>query len=182
VDTLERYADGGAGRRELEAAEAQAFEVTDGLAVAYGYVRFDGGGVQAVGIPVSPSGGIVPNVWERATTAARIAVILPHLAAGRTARDFRTEWAVQSVLLRDIFGNPFRSSPPFPQPVLAWNDSTIKRIAQGIYDERAFDRLPILADALLDAGCDDEELIRHCRSDGPHVRGCWAVDLILGKS
>ena len=47
---------------------------------------------------------------------------------------------------------------------------------------RAFGRLPILADALLDAGCDNEELIAHCRSAGPHVRGCWAIDLILGKS
>jgi hypothetical protein len=54
-------------------------------------------------------------------------------------------------------------------------------LAQAIYDERAFDRLPILADALLDAGCDNEELLAHLRSEGPHVRGCWAVDLILGK-
>jgi hypothetical protein len=58
----------------------------------------------------------------------------------------------------------------------------VRRIAEGIYEERAFDRLPILADALLDAGCDNEELIAHSRSEGPHVRGCWAVDLILGKS
>jgi hypothetical protein len=47
--------------------------------------------------------------------------------------------------------------------------------------ERAFNRLPILADALLDAGCDDEELIQHCRTEGPHVRGCWVIDLILSK-
>ena len=85
------------------------------------------------------------------------------------------------LLLRDIFGNPFRPSPPLPAAVLAWNDGTVRRIAEGIYEERAFDRLPILADALLDAGCDGEALIQHCRGDGPHVRGCWAVDLILGK-
>ena len=66
--------------------------------------------------------------------------------------------------------------------VLAWSDGTVMRMAQGIHEERAFDRLPILGDALLDAGCDDEELIGHCRSAGPHVRGCWALDLILGKS
>jgi hypothetical protein len=87
----------------------------------------------------------------------------------------------QRDFLHDIIGNPFRPSPPLPPAVLAWNDSTVTRIAQGIYDERAFDRLPILADALLDAGCEDEELIGHCRSDGRHVRGCWAVDLILEK-
>ena len=51
----------------------------------------------------------------------------------------------------------------------------------GIYDDRAFDRLPILADALIDAGCDDEQILEHCRAPGPHVRGCWVVDLVLGK-
>jgi hypothetical protein len=72
-------------------------------------------------------------------------------------------------------------SPP-PRAVLAWNDGTVRKIAEGIYAERAFDRLPILADALLDAGCDNEELIAHCRGAGPHVRGCWVVDTILRKS
>jgi hypothetical protein len=62
------------------------------------------------------------------------------------------------------------------------NDACVLKIAQGIYEDRTFYLLPILADALLDAGCDDEELIAHCRSEGPHVRGCWAVDAILGKS
>ena len=85
-------------------------------------------------------------------------------------------------VLRCIFGNPYRPSPPLPHSVLAWNDATVRRIAEGIYEDRAFARLPILADALLDAGCDDEDLLAHCRSAGPHVRGCWAVDLILGKA
>jgi hypothetical protein len=58
----------------------------------------------------------------------------------------------------------------------------VGRIAEGIYDERAFDRLPILAHALLDAGCDAVELPAHCWSAGPHVRGCWVVDTILGKT
>ena len=55
-------------------------------------------------------------------------------------------------------------------------------LANLIYDERAFDRLPILADALEDAGCDDADILRHCREPGEHVRGCWVVDLLLGKS
>jgi hypothetical protein len=76
---------------------------------------------------------------------------------------------------------PTRRAPTVRAEWLAWNDGTVRRIAQGIYEEGAFDRLPILADALLDAGCDDEDLIAHCRQPGPHVRGCWAVDLILGK-
>jgi hypothetical protein len=54
-------------------------------------------------------------------------------------------------------------------------------LAQAIYDDRAFDRLPILADALEEAGCDTADILAHCRGPGPHVRGCWVVDLILGK-
>jgi hypothetical protein len=99
------------------------------------------------------------------------------------------ELAGQCVLLRCLFGNPFRPSPTLPRAVLNWNDDTVKRIAQGIYEERKMPegtldagRLRILADALLDAGCEDEDLMQHCRSDGPHVRGCWAVDLILAKT
>jgi hypothetical protein len=95
---------------------------------------------------------------------------------------------MQVQLLHDIFGNPFHPPPPLPPAVLAWNDGTVRRIAQGIYDERLLPegtldtaRLAILADALLDAGCDDDALIQHCREPGPHVRGCWAIDLILGK-
>jgi hypothetical protein len=86
----------------------------------------------------------------------------------------------QAALLRDIFANPFRPVALDPG-YLAWSGGSIPKLAQSIYEDRAFDRLPILADALLDAGCDDEELMGHCRSDGPHVRGCWGIDLILGK-
>jgi hypothetical protein len=86
------------------------------------------------------------------------------------------------LLFRDIFGPTLFCEVRIVRDWLAWNDGTVPRIAQGIYQERAFDRLPILADALLDAGCDNEELIQHCRSAGPHVRGCWAVDLILRKA
>ena len=80
-------------------------------------------------------------------------------------------------LLRCIFGNPFRPVTVDP----CWLTSTAVAIAKTIYEERAFDRLPILADALEDAGCDEPALLDHCRSDGTHVRGCWAVDLVLGK-
>jgi hypothetical protein len=63
----------------------------------------------------------------------------------------------------------------------AWRTSSAVGIAQAIYAERAFDRLPILADALQDAGCEDADVLAHCRGPGPHVRGCWVVDLVLGK-
>ena len=81
-------------------------------------------------------------------------------------------------ILRDLFGNPFR--PVNTDPV--WLTSTVVALASGIYADRAFDRLPILADALQDAGCENTDILDHCRSEGPHVRGCWVVDLLLGKS
>jgi hypothetical protein len=99
-------------------------------------------------------------------------------ALGRTGG----ECATQATLLRDVLGNPFRRPPALPAAILAWNDGTVVKLAQAVYDERACNRLPILADALLDAGCDDEELLSHLRCDRPHVRGCWGVDVILGKT
>jgi hypothetical protein len=89
----------------------------------------------------------------------------------------RLAWSIRSQLLRDIFGNPFR-------PVAFdshWRTADVLGLARAIYDDRAFERMPILADALMDAGCENEEIINHCRGEGPHVRGCWVVDLILGK-
>jgi hypothetical protein len=59
--------------------------------------------------------------------------------------------------------------------------STVVSLAQPIYDELAFDRLPILADALEDAGSTNADILNHCRQPGEHVRGCWALDLILGR-
>jgi hypothetical protein len=82
--------------------------------------------------------------------------------------------------LRDIAGNPFRPVT-VPPEWRTWNDGMIVGMAQRIYDERAFERLPILADALEDAGCTDTAILKHCRQKGQHVRGCWVVDLILSK-
>lgn len=80
--------------------------------------------------------------------------------------------------LRDVFGNPFRPVTVDP----AWRTSTVLALAHGIYDEKAFDRLPILADALQDAGCSNDDVLDHFRGPGPHVRGCWALDLLVDKS
>jgi hypothetical protein len=80
-------------------------------------------------------------------------------------------------LLRCIVGNPFR-----PVGVdQSWLTSTVVALARGIYDDRAFDRMPILADALQDAGCANADVLTHCRDTGPHARGCWVVDQLLGK-
>src|SRR5262249_28039734 len=87
------------------------------------------------------------------------------------------DFDVDPPLLRDIFGNPFRPVSVDP----AWLTSTVVSLAEGIYADRAFDRLPILADALQDAGCENADILAHCRRDGPHCRGCWVVDLLTGR-
>jgi hypothetical protein len=88
-----------------------------------------------------------------------------------------------TVLLRDICGPlPFREVHVDPS-LLRWNDCTVVRLAQAIYDDQRWADMPILADALLDAGCDNEEILQHCREQGVvHTRGCWVLDLLLGKS
>lgn len=83
-------------------------------------------------------------------------------------------------LLRDIFGNSFRPLVLDPS-WLTWQDGTVIKLAQGIYEERAFDCMPVLADALEEAGCTEGEVLAHCRQPGTHVRGCWGVDLLLAK-
>jgi hypothetical protein len=88
--------------------------------------------------------------------------------------------AFYAIWIREIFGNPFRPVSVDPSWV-AWNDGTVVKLAQAIYDDRTFDHLPILADALEEAGCDNADILNHCRKPGVHVRGCWVVDLILGK-
>jgi hypothetical protein len=88
------------------------------------------------------------------------------------------ECRTQAALARCLFGNPFR-----PQPVRgAWLISEVNSFAETIYAERAFERMSGLADTLEAAGCADAGLIEHCRSDQDHARGCWVVDLILGKA
>jgi hypothetical protein len=93
-------------------------------------------------------------------------------------KDRQREQAIQCELIRDIFGNPFRPVAVDP----SWRTSTVVALAQQMYESRDFAPMPVLADALQDAGCDNEDVLAHCRGAGPHVRGCWVVDLILGKS
>jgi hypothetical protein len=80
-------------------------------------------------------------------------------------------------LLREVLGNPFRPVTPNR----AWQTPAVQGLASGILNDNAFDRMPVLADALEEAGCDNADILSHCRSEGPHVEGCWAIDLLLGK-
>ncbi len=94
-----------------------------------------------------------------------------------TPRDYDVADGPLADVVRDVSGNPFRSVT-FD---LAWQTDTVTAIARGMYESRDFSGMPILADALQDAGCDNEEVLNHCRQPGEHVRGCWVVDLLLGK-
>jgi hypothetical protein len=94
---------------------------------------------------------------------------------------WHTERKEQAAILREEFGNPFHELPKTNLSWYALNNSSIPKLAQVIYDYRHFTDMPILADALAEAGCDNADLLAHCRSEGAHVRGCWLLDLLLGK-
>ena len=126
----------------------------------------------------SELGAVAGMAAEAASSSVRLAV---HPAAkvlgGGRRSSVKRERIAQALLLRDTFGNPFFPITLDP----AWLTPTVVSLAQSIYDERAFDRMPQLADALEQAGCADADVLGHCRLGGPHVRGCWVVDLLLGK-
>jgi hypothetical protein len=90
------------------------------------------------------------------------------------------EEAEQAKLFRDIMGNPYRPATISPK-WLKWNDAIVPKLAHAIYDVRRFSDLPVLADALEEAGCTDADILNHCRQPGEHARGCWVVDLLLVK-
>jgi hypothetical protein len=118
------------------------------------------------------------NAPHRAAMAVSVAVKYRARQGRGAPRPLaRQERAAQCDLLRDVFGNPFRPAANDN----SWRTADTVGLARAIYEDRAFDRLPLLADALMDAGCDDEVVVAHCRDRGPHVCGCWVVDWVLGK-
>jgi hypothetical protein len=120
------------------------------------------------------------QVWERDRYDAwQCAVDAGNYLAwvAEAATDLEAVHRMGVVLCRCVFGNPFRSIALDA----SWKTPTVNSLAEGVYDDRAFDRLPILADALEEAGCTDATILEHLRSAGPHVRGCFAVDLLLGR-
>jgi hypothetical protein len=188
VEVLEKYADGMAGADELSEAAQGAEQAT------YGHISADA---------TQPSQAILTAVvsalppeypgehdefrvdyFQDATEslcdvafAAADALGLKQWTDERYLAE-QAEWAAHCELLRCIAGNPFRPALPLPAAVLAWNDETIRRLAQSIYDTRAFEQMPVLADALEEAGCTDGAILEHCRGPGPHARGCWVMDLL----
>jgi hypothetical protein len=115
-------------------------------------------------------------IWAIAPTAAE--------ALSRCVGDGEvpTKRADKTILswIHEIFGNPFRRVE-FDPAWLTSNGGCVLKVAEGIYEERRLQDVPILADALEEAGCDHADLLAHCRQPGEHVRGCWVLDLLLGK-
>jgi hypothetical protein len=133
------------------------------------------------------------DVWRhsregltRATALALEVVAVatdPRPCPGQVDRAIRAAQACSEVgplapLVREVFGNPFRVLSVEPA-WLAWNDGCVPKLARSLSDERRWQDLPILGDALEDAGCDNADLLDHCRQRGEHVRGCWALDAVL---
>jgi len=109
------------------------------------------------------------NIWTWTNT--------PRWKTPSAEHYWNEERAEQAKLVRDIFRYPQRHTTIDSR----WRTSTVVDLAHAIYEERAFERMPVLADALIDAGCDSEEIIAHCHGIGPHIRGCWVLDLLLDK-
>lgn len=167
--TAERFADGEARLAELLAAHRDAADACSAIPLAFGRRR-DGTRRRS---GRTRAGKEAAEVARHAADPEWDAV-----AAGRAVawKGASTRYALANHL-RDIF-NPVRSAPFAP----AWLTSTAVALARYAYDSGDFGALPILANARQDAGCDDEEVLAHCRGDTTHVRGCWVADLLLGRA
>jgi len=198
VEVAERHADGRATDEELEAARLAAWDVSLRLlqSAAPSAARLRRAADSAKHA-ATPSGDEYVSVDlcgaatqltpvlgpDRERESPPVGAFKPDwrpwagLRVGYANHGETREAAIQAGLLRDIFGNPFR-------PVAfstSWRTDTAVTLARQMYDARDFSAMPILADALQDAGCDNTDVLDHCRGPGPHVRGCWVVDLVLGK-
>jgi hypothetical protein len=184
----ERFADQEIDLKQLAALSERGLKAPGRLPVALVPFAWEKAveAVKQVSRPPSAAG-----TWGRIRITARAAVEVaahsPPWADAPISDRLETcdrlragEKAAQAALLRDVFGNPFRPVVLDPD-VLAWNGGLTVRLARAIDDERAFDRLPVLADALEEAGCTTTALLDHLRGPGPHAKGCWGLDIILAK-
>jgi hypothetical protein len=175
LDAAERCADGGVTGEALEKGRSEhppAYVVVSVPVEDTAHQRR----LWAEHSPESLAGSAA---WHCCSGTGRHAIIgHAHAALALGVEGYADEIAAQADVLRDIFGNPYRRPPAVAG---AWRTSTAAALARRMYDTRDFSAMPILADALQDAGCESAEILDHCRGPGPHVRGCWVVDLVLGK-
>jgi hypothetical protein len=172
VEVAQRFIDGRVAAAELSAA---------GQVVAAAARLAGGAGSPAQHATHALGGAAWAATRESAWVAAWDAAWDARMAArdGVAGADWEKERLWQAGLLLDLFGNPFRPARVEPNWLLG-DDGVVRKLAQVIYDEDRFGDLPILADALEEAGCACPEMLGHCRARQPHYRGCWVVDAVLG--
>jgi hypothetical protein len=183
VETAERFADGWASAAELAEAEVAAFEVarvadlrTTVSDPSWAATRAAARAANLDAYSAASGAAFVAVLCEAPWAFGPLGGVLHHGDDEAKAR----ARARQCDLLREVIGNPFR--PVVLDPAwLAWNNGTVARLAREVHQEQRFAELPVLADALEEAGCASAETLEHCRRPGGHFRGCWVVDLILGK-
>jgi hypothetical protein len=191
VAVAERFADGETEADELERAFSR---LQASLDVLEGPWQLSRGAERAALLPTHEALALALQVtrpeapkaaYYASSNAYHAAAAIANPGAAsydlRFSTSSRAEERAQADLLRCLFGPLLFRPVPLFRSWLASNDGTIPKLAQGIYEERAFERLPILGDALEEAGCDDADILTHCRGPGPHVRGCWLLDLLLAK-
>jgi hypothetical protein len=192
VEVAERYADGLAtddelndGRENSSDASSEAHRAAMAAGWSRGTWIANAGANAAYGACghwqnwLSDTRLFDTPVWAaRATAGPEVEHVLTDAAQ---AEGFDNEQEKQCQILRDIFGPTRFRCVELGRTIVQWNGGTIIKMAQAIYDDQTFDRLPILADALEDAGCDDGDILAHCHGAVLHVRGCWVIDCVLGK-
>jgi hypothetical protein len=179
VEVLERFVDGCAKDKDRIAARKTGRRISDANQIQ----EVDG----VVSGADHPQGCLGTELWWVANKTINLKMVrefgrsasaaIGGTYPGQYFRAKDTERLQQKAIVLDIFGNPFR---PVVLDAL-WLTSTVVSLARQMYESRDFSAMPILADALMDAGCENAEVLDHCRGPGPHVRGCWVVDLLLGK-
>ncbi|VTR93152.1 Uncharacterized protein OS=Sorangium cellulosum (strain So ce56) GN=sce5710 PE=4 SV=1 [Gemmata massiliana] len=189
VTVVERYADGLATHAELSAARHAAWDALAELRRAAEAELEKAGGEEHPSVRdafMRAGAAAIANIWSGFTFTGGAGLDLDMSGRGgwsddrsfRLAHDvLKDAFALRSNLIRCIFGNPFRPVTFLPE----WRTSTVVALVGQMYESRDFGAMPILGDALQDAGCDSTDVLEHCRGPGPHVRGCWVVDLVLGK-
>jgi hypothetical protein len=173
VETSESFADGGVTAKELARAARKAKEVADLLRSEASL------SMRLATWAARDAAASAAMAAEQRLDADRLAATAGMVRGAVTYTPDRPK--CQCALLRDLFGNPFQPQPAVDPAWLVWHNGTARKLAGTVYAEHRFSDLPVLADALEDAGCADAEVLNHCRQPGQHVRGCWAIDLLLGK-
>ena len=171
VEVAERFADGTADDGELGAAVTDATQARDEARID----RRAGDRTTAQAARSAATAAMMAARFDIRAAADECAVVGMTASLFPTLGDAERE---QAALVRDIVGNPFR--PPVIEPSwLSWNGGAAVALARTIYEERRFEDMPVLADALEEAGCRDEEVLGHLRGPGPHARGCLVIDLMF---